>query len=893
MCDKGAQPRASYIDGTIMTASSTPPALPPSGFFTRLVIWYLELSYKRPWLPILFIALTALGGFQLARGLRIDTDLRVLLPEGTPSKKGIEEAERRKGSTDLYTIAMESPSIEGLASFQKTLADSLAKWPEVVWVQYDQDRSFFENRALLYLPVSQLEDLRERVRSMIGGKFAAANPLITDLMEEGEKSPANLEGWPDREDLQREGLPQDIVNSLTSKAGRSQVQHDSGSAVELSEEGAPIPPKPDSLASRLMSWHSAKGVWVGVVLVQLKYPSTNATFAKSMYDRGEALIKRVNTPVKDPQLVAKVAGAYRNFNEIDQVSSDVTIAGIISFVLITGLLWFFVRKPFSLILINIPLFTAMAWAMGVTYLVYHRLTLLTAFILSLILGLGIEYAVHLYARWAEETRKARDPVKAMTAAMLATGRSLLAGAATNVFAMLSLQIGNFEGFREFGVVVSIGIVFALLANWIVMPPVFFLALRGAGWLGRSSPALMQPVLKALLPSESGVKGGLIVPELPLSRKVVAWMAAAAGVFTLLVAFAPAVHFENDFRNLRGKSTGAGISYGRAVGAGQNTSPAIILGTSEDQMRSVHEELTNRYGEPADSMLKGYVTIQSFVPTPGKQRQRLAVMAEIKDLLAGRALDKVDDKTRADLDTLRRYLDAQAFTFEDLPGWAQRFLTEADGTHGKMGFLYASMRESDAVESGLFQDRFQFLDSDDGKVPVASSGFIYADVVRMVKADGPRLALVTLILLMIITWIDMRRWKGVLIVVGFIALSGFWTWKLMGLFGLKLGVFNLVVIPTILSVSVDSVIHLYHRRRSMGAGRMRELYHTTGSAVLTGTLTNMFGFLGLCFVGHKGMQSIGILATIGIMSGLVVMFTALPAALEFLCPVEPVEGEEDE
>jgi predicted RND superfamily exporter protein len=47
------------------------------------------------------------------------------------------------------------------------------------------------------------------------------------------------------------------------------------------------------------------------------------------------------------------------------------------------------------------------------------------------------------------------------------------------------------------------------------------------------------------------------------------------------------------------------------------------------------------------------------------------------------------------------------------------------------------------------------------------------------------------------------------------------------------------------------------------------------------------------VGHKGMQSIGILATLGISSGLVVMFTVLPAALEFLCPVEPVEGEDDE
>ena len=883
-----------------MPARPAPPSEDNVGhrsFFRKLIDGYVGFAYARPWIPILIIALSAVGALQLAKNLRIDTDLRVLLPDGTPSKAAIEEAERRKGSTDLFTVAMEGPDIVALTRFQKALAESLSTWPEAVWVQYDQDRSFFEEHALLYLPVGELEDLRERVRAMIGGSFASANPFVTDLMEEDEDSPADLEGWPNREALEREGLPEDIVDALTSKAGRGDAaagpSGTSGAAVELDADGNPIPPKPDSLASRLMDWHPSKQVWVAVVLVQLNQPSTNAAFAKSMYDRGEAMIARAGPEGYDTALVAKVAGAYRNFNEIDQVSADVAVAGTISFFLVTALLWFFVRKPFSLLLINIPLFTAMAWAMGMTFLVYQRLTLLTAFILSLILGLGIEYAVHLYARWAEETRRRGDPVKAMSQAMAATGRALVAGAATNVFAMLSLQIGNFEGFREFGVVVSIGITFALLANWIVMPPVFFLTLRAVGWLGRRSRKRTQRLLKHLLPSREEVNGGLLVPLMPLSARTAKGLALVSlAVIAVLAALAPPVEFENDFRNLRGKSTGAGISYGRAVGAGQNTSPAIILGESVDQLRSVHEELTVRHGEPADSMLKGFITIQSFVPSPGLQRQRLAVMAEIRELLEGRALDKTDSATRADLDTLRRYLDAQAFTFDDLPGWSQRFLMEADGSSGKLGYLYANMRESDAIESARFQDRFGTVESDEGPVQVASSGFIYADVVRMVKADGPKLALATFILLLLITWIDMRRWRGVLLVVGFIALSAFTTWKVMGLLGLKLGVFNLVVIPTILSVSVDSVIHLYHRRRALGAGKLAELYHTTGSAVLAGTLTNLFGFLGLVFVDHKGMQSIGLLATVGIGSGLVILFTVLPAALEILCPKEPVAEEED-
>jgi len=69
------------------------------------------------------------------------------------------------------------------------------------------------------------------------------------------------------------------------------------------------------------------------------------------------------------------------------------------------------------------------------------------------------------------------------------------------------------------------------------------------------------------------------------------------LFTVGISFGPATHFENDFANLRGKSTTTGISYGRAVGGGRNTSPSVILGKSQEQMRSVHDSLASRYGNP--------------------------------------------------------------------------------------------------------------------------------------------------------------------------------------------------------------------------------------------------------------------------------------------------------
>ncbi len=858
---------------------------------------YVTLAYNRPWLPILVLALVTWLASTFSAKLRIDTDLRVLLPKGTPSVVALHEAEKRMGSTDLFTVAFEASSPEAVARFQKDISDSLSKWKEVVWTQYDQDRTFFEKHALLYMPTDQLEDLRDRISGMIGNDFAKANPLIETLDDEAEKP--TLKGWPNVEALRRQGLPKDLVDALLAKITKHKNDSTASPVGGAAAIGASVlvgsgtakgsdevaPTRPDSLKSRLMGWHEEKKVWVGVVLAQLNHPSTDAIFAKGIYERGTALIASMHPDAYGSQLIAKVAGAYRNFSEINQVSSDIVTAGIISFALMIVLLWFFVRKVVNLFLINVPLLVAMAWTTGATYLIYHRLTLLTAFILALILGLGIEYTVHLYSRWAEENRKGLNPLQAMIEAVHSTGRSLLAGAATNIFAMLSLQIGHFKGFKEFGVVVSIGITFALITTWLVIPPLFFLFSHLSEWIqSKTKSAILLRVVGWLLPGPGGVQGGELLPNLPwLKPRFLKAVAMAGFLFTVAISFSPQVHFENDFRNLRGKSTSAGISYGRAVGAGRNTSPSIILGQSEEQMRSVHDSLASRYGNPADTMMKSFATIQSFVPASEQQVKRLKVLGEIKGMLDARALDRVDSSTRTDLELLRRYLEPGGFSFDSLPTWTQRFLTEADGSKGKFGYLYGELRESDAEESGKFQRRFGTVPSSTGPVQVASSGFIYADVVRMVKGDGLPLAIVTFLFLILITWLDMRSWRGVAISCGFVALSSYWTFELMGLMGLKLGMYNLVVLPTILSVSVDSVIHLYHRRCELGAGRIVELYRTTGSAVLTGTLNNAFGFLGLCFVSHKGMQTIGFMATLGIGTGLVVMFTILPWMLEVLCP----------
>ena len=63
--------------------------------------------------------------------------------------------------------------------------------------------------------------------------------------------------------------------------------------------------------------------------------------------------------------------------------------------------------------------------------------------------------------------------------------------------------------------------------------------------------------------------------------------------------------------------------------------------------------------------------------------------------------------------------------------------------------------------------------------------------------------------------------------------------------------------------------------------MWEVLSSTGQHITIGSFTTMLGFAGLLFTNHPGLQSIGIMAVVGIGMTLLSALTFLPAAVQFL------------
>jgi predicted RND superfamily exporter protein len=95
--------------------------------------------------------------------------------------------------------------------------------------------------------------------------------------------------------------------------------------------------------------------------------------------------------------------------------------------------------------------------------------------------------------------------------------------------------------------------------------------------------------------------------------------------------------------------------------------------------------------------------------------------------------------------------------------------------------------------------------------------------------------------------------------------------------------NIIVLPLILGIGVDSGIHLVHRHRTGLRGAENLLRTGTARAVLFSALTTITSFATLALSNHLGIASLGQLLTIGITLMLGANVIVLPAILTLVDP----------
>jgi uncharacterized protein len=813
-------------------------------------------------LTLLWLLLGTAGLF-VSKHLRIDPDLESLLPQSSRTILAMHETKKRFGSTDLFTISMVAEDPAEIARIQDRIRKQMeTRWSDAVWVQTDRDRSFFRSHALFYLPVSQLQHLGERLKAK--AESIRRGPLGTDLLSD---SPSDTGPWIDATPAQL-GLPDEAASefraALGSEAGPNSDSMDTKAGL------------PDSLRSRLIG-RLRDGRYVGLVQAALRKPSSDIEYVKTVLERARLLLDPLRKQYGH-RLEIELEGPYKELAEVEALARNGEIATLISILLTLGLVIGFFRKPGLILLVAVQALLSSGLTLGFTTLAYGRLNLYTMFVIAILFGMGTDFALYTLGYALRLVRKGLAWPEAMARTLMDLSSSLIAASVTTIAGLLVLLTSQFAGFHEFGVIASVGIFLSFALTFLFLPAALFLYLRlatlvpGIGWL-QLEPTRVAPVERT---------------EPTWILRVSRWSALVAiGGAVLLTPFASGLAFEYDFEHLRDQhSNGPSLPIQEALGNNRTSSqPVILLTRDSATMDALHDSLAMRLADGKDTLLRGFLTLRSFVPRPERQLENLGEFARLDSLLSDPVFSKASGQDSVSIAMLREMVKARPFGSEALPPWALNLLRERDGSVGRIGFVHGRFNSADARDAQLFESHYGTLQVPGKEVWSFSSSFVYADVVRMVREDSLRMSLLMLAALVILMAILLRRIRPLLVSLVGMIVSLAWCLGLMGLFGVKVNVFNLIVITTLQAGLTDVVIYLVLAWERQGRQGVARLYTDIGVLMAVAIGTTITGYAGMLFTTHMGIRSIGSFAVLGLSCCLLASLAVTPWLCQMLLPPE--------
>jgi len=796
--------------------------------FAKLVRLYTRFSVKL-FIPV-GVLIIALTWFALPKTIQlfknIQTDFASLLPDDYDSVKRYKEVTDIFGQLKNLTLVIETREPEKLKAAIPAFSDFLAQdesVKEIDWRKRAYD--FYDERKLFFPSVEDLNELRDRIdrriqREKLGGLYISFDD------DESEKNTFD-------------DLKAKYAEAYSGKITSEFLTDD------------------DETVFLMSIFPAGEKLDVGYF----------KKFGAHMRERIEEYdITRFDPTAK----IHYTGGVTTSVHEYDSLIRDLKVAGIVAGIAMLLLVIFYFRHIRAVIFVFVPLGCGLIWNFAIAYFLVGHLNMTTAFLFSIVAGLGIDFGILLNSRYYEERAGGAGLLESLNTMLRQTGRSSLTAAVTTAAAFLVLIINDFKGFTEFGLIAGLGVIVILIAYVLILPCMRTFEER-------------IPFLRVQRFRVTGL-GLKRLLGLPAGRMRLA-LYVSLGVSIVLAAIF--LRFDFNFKHIRAPNPALELAQELEHKVNpQKAVPSVILVHSEQESELAKKAVERVRDENPDSLISSVRNVYSLVPDD--QEAKLPVMAEIKALLEDEAIEKlVKGENKEKIESLKRSTDAKPFTMKEVPSSIRGFFVDEEtGDANQLVFIFLKP-QVDLKDGKLAMDLaedIRDIDSSEGRTFHAiSSSVIFADVLTVMLADSPKAIALSFMAVFALLLIDFRSFKFALVsmvplVCGICIMLG-----LMGVTGIGLNFFNMIVLPIILGIGIDAGVHFFHRFQEEGYRNLPKVISTTGGSIVMTTLTTAAGFSGMAFAHHKGLQSIGLGAIVGLMSILLINLLFFPAVLERIWP----------
>jgi hydrophobe/amphiphile efflux-3 (HAE3) family protein len=567
-------------------------------------------------------------------------------------------------------------------------------------------------------------------------------------------------------------------------------------------------------------------------------------------------------------------------HEVDQTVWDTTITlGLVIFILIVVLLAVSFRDYTYVLLPVLTLIIVAIWTFGTMVLLGIEFTVVEVAVLPLVVGLGIDYSVHISRRYQEELKKGKKVEEALSESVVSVGSALTLAVATTIIAFFSNLFSEITPIRNFGILVGLGIFYA-----------FFLTLTfqvAARYLFDSRKQRKVPGQKR--ERSRILDKGMTFGALTVKKYAVPIIIVICIITSLGAVFATRVETEFSLEDFIPQDWGT------------------MKTTNNIRNQFASASYTQEY-----ILLEGNITEPSMLDNIALMENKILDDTHLVSVeLMGEKIERVE--------SIRKYM-AEAISRNSTLG--EVFLLDKSAlpldnctaSHIQSIFLYLSNNEtySEKVKSVLHQGKGGTFDSTLIRVFVSTETTdetrrVYTELKDdVVDTPGVNEA-VTGEAILVITTIDsfqrsqvvttafavilsalvlMAVYKNVilgLIAIIPVAISTVWILGTMSLLGISINVFTVMVTALTIGLGIDYSIHIIERfreeRKTQDARKsMQTTIERTGSAIFISAITTVCGFAVLLLSPMPLTQHFGIITAATIVYSFDLAVFVLPILL---------------
>lgn len=854
----------------------------------KILEWLGHFIVRYAWLLVIStLLLSSLSLYYVKDHLGVNNNSAEMLSPDLPFQKDtkrFDTAFPQNADTIIFIVEAATPEETAIAS--KQLLNSLKNSSHYFESSYiPEDNAFFRQQALLYLSPEELEKLASNLtdaQPFIG--YLTQNYSLTGLFT------ILTQALEQQDSVISQSLPAllNSINQAIINTIRNQSYHVSWQTIL----------NPSKLANKTRR----------IVIAKPKRDFHSMMPAAAAVKKAREITAQLSANMANLK-IGITGDVVLQHEELESIGDGAVLSGIGSFILVF-LILFRCFHSFKLLFATIiTLLIGLSLTAGFAAIAIGHLNVISISFAALYIGLGVDFAIHVCLHYREGIAQKHSHFIAIKKALHSVGFSLFLCALTTSIAFFAFVPTDYKGVSELGLISGVSMFISLGLSLVFLPALLsLLNLKKAHAFENSNQT-------------SWIK------TVPLRYKKtirsISILLAIACLFAI-----PYITFDSNPVDMRNPNSPSVIAFKNLLKSTTDSPYALnalcknieethSLVQKLKQLPTVSNTVTLTDLVPSDQEDKLF-TIEDLNMILGPQLSQFdstlapsdtpKVLSEFQNTLSSvlknnqsgisaeilqalshsigqyqaalqQSTDPAQLNKRLDdsilgllphtISTLSQSLTAYEFNLDSLPDYIRNQWLSPTGIYRVMILPKQDLN----IPANLKQFALDVQSVAPAAVglPVGDLASGQAVVNAFKMAFSFSFALITILLLLIL-----KSLYKTLLVLGPLILASLLTCSVNVLLGIPFNFANIIALPLLLGMGVDSGIHIMHCLHEQLEDNQHILQSSTARGVMFSSITTMSSFISLALIPHFGIASMSITLAVGISFTLICTLIVLPA-----------------